>query len=597
MAQMNVIDELVVLLRLDTKEYKAADQKIGQIVDQTEKKAKDIDAKRKKRDTDQIKRNKETLKSVKELAGGFKKLAFTVAGMLGVGSVGGIVSLITSFGSMETGLRRAAVGTQLSNKEMQAWSATARRLGADAQAGTAAVAEFVREQKTFNLTGGGPTMQAFARIGVRVGPNTAPVEAIEQAQQIYRGANPAQKQQIESSLTAQGVPPDLIIAIKSETDVRQAYSKSLAESTEEDKKSLSALYDAQSAVSNALTAFANTVTVALTPYIKDLGTWASQAAIDLGAFVGRVVQAGGGVDGFFKVLDNESPGLSANLKTLGTALVGLGETALVLVYGFKEMGRAVSAVSDWVFKHLGGTAQQNVTAIGDWVKKAWNDAVQNALHGNPDEQAPAKLTPPRSAGGGASASGAKPSIGGRPGVNPTPAEFLAFATGTLGLPPQEAIAFLVNAQHESSLKASNVAANGASGLFQYLHPERVAAYKAAHGGLSPDQTSWQEQFRYAALSDPVMQRAMRGLDARSTAAQYTERLSTIGEAHGNAAETLRRVADAERYASAYGGNTGGNTGQQININGPVSVQANNPQEFIGGIQRISGVQSYNSAVR
>jgi hypothetical protein len=75
--------------------------------------------------------------------------------------------------------------------------------------------------------------------------------------------------------------------------------------------------------------------------------------------------------------------------------------------------------------------------------------------------------------------------------------------------------------------------------------------------------------------------------------------SRIFEAHGNVAEDLRRGRVASQLAQQYGNGAGTSSasGQQININGPVTVQANNPTDFVGGIQRVSGVQSYQSGVR
>ena len=61
---------------------------------------------------------------------------------------------------------------------------------------------------------------------------------------------------------------------------------------------------------------------------------------------------------------------------------------------------------------------------------------------------------------------------------------------------------------------------------------------------------------------------------------------------------MRRGQNAQRLAQQYNPATGATVaGGGININGPVTVQANNPTEFIGGIQRVSGVQNFNSAIR
>lgn len=608
-ANQNVVDELVVKLTLDAKEYKKNEQTIINIVNKTEVALKQTDEKQTKRDKAAQKRNKETLKGVKELAQGFKALTYTIASVLGVGSVGGVVALLTGFAGMETGLRRAAVSTGLSNRELQAWGATARRLGADAQSGAAAIADLAREQKQFNLTGNAPTLQAFARLGIRVGPGTNPADILAQAQQTYRAAAPAQKQQIESGLAASGVSPDLIVAIKSEVDAREAYNKSLAESTEENSKSLNALYDTISAVSNALTAFANTIATAVQPYVAQFGEWANKAAVQLGDFVEKVVAAGGGVEGFMKVLNDESPGLAANLKTVGSALVGLGQTALVIVYGFKQLGEAISTVSDWIFKHLGGTAQKNVQGVGDWLKKAWNDAVQGALGNGPDGGG-VKLSQ------GAAARIAAGALSGKGAATPAGAGIRTSATGarigTASASAQDIMTKLVTAYGFSVDQAAAIAANlqgesgffagafnpagggtGARGIAQWRGP-RTAAFQKRYG-VTPDQATIDQQLQFLA-TDPYERGLLnKALSGPGGANDYGARVSRIFEGHGKVSEDLRRGGLATQYASQYGFGTSG-VGQQINIQS-MTVQANSPQALIGGIVRQSGVQNYNSAVK
>lgn len=601
-ANQNVVDELVVRLTLDADQYKKADKTITQQVDATERRLQQTDSKRKKRETEQIKRNKDTLRSVKDLAQGLRGLTLTIASVLGVGSVGGVVALLTGFAGMETGLRRAAVSTGLSNRELQAWSSTARRLGADAQAGASAIADLAREQKTFNLTGNAPTLAAFSRIGVRAGPNTPIADILEQAQQTYRAAAPAQKKQIESTLAASGVSPDIIVAIKSEVDAREAFNKSLAESTEENSKNLNALYDAISAVNNALTGFANAIATAAQPYIEQFGQWASQAAVNLGQFVEKVIAAGGGIDGFMKVLNDESPGLAANLQTLGSALVGLGQTALVIVYGLKQLGTALSAVGDWIFKHLGGTAQQNVQGIGDWLKKAWNDAVQGALGNGPDGGG-VKLSQgaaARIAGGalGSQAGTRTSATGARIGPPSASAQevMTKLVTG-YGFSVDQAAAIAANLQGESGFFAGafNPAGGGqgARGIAQW-RGSRIDNFRKRYG-VNPDQATIDQQLQFLA-TDPYERGLLnRALSGPGGAQDYGASVSRVFEGHGKISEDLRRGGLAQQYASQYGAGITG-VGQQINIQS-MTVQANNPQALATGIVRQSGVQNYNSAVQ
>ena len=206
----NVIDELIVRLRLDAEQYKKTEHTINILVQNTEKKQKERDEKTKRRDRDQNNRWKELLSTGKRLALVGGAIATAIAGSL------------TGLTSFELGLRRQAVSTGLSNRQMQAWGSTARRLGADADAGAQAIANLAKEQKQFRLTGNAPTLQALARAGVRVSPDMSLPDILANAQNVYRRAAPAQQQQLEASLSAQGVSPDLILMIKSETDARAA---------------------------------------------------------------------------------------------------------------------------------------------------------------------------------------------------------------------------------------------------------------------------------------------------------------------------------------------------------------------------------------
>lgn len=599
MANQSVIDELVVKLTLDDSEYKQSDKNIGKQVDETERKQKDVDTKRKKRDTEQVKRNKDTLKSVKDLAGGLSKLAFTVATLLGVGSVGGVVGLLTGFASMETGLRRAAVSTGMSNKEMQAWGSTARRMGADAASGASAIADLAREQQQFNLTGNAPMIQAFARMGVNAGPGADITSVLEQAQKVYRAAAPAQQQQMESGLAASGASPDLILMIKSETDARAAYNRSLSESTEENKKALNALYDAISAVENGLVAFANTIATGVQPYVEQLGEWAHSAGTQLGEFVNKVVAAGGGVDGFMKVLDTESPGLSANLKSIGTALKAMGETVLVITYGLGQLKDAFGALTDWAYGLLGGTAKKNVSAAGNWVKDAWNNAVNAALHGGPE--APVKLSPDaqkRIAAGALNATPAVPAAPATSGGALTRGSLMSHLSANYGLTPAQAAAVTANAFAESGGNpgAFNGAGGGtgARGLFQW-RGARTNAFRERFGSM-PNEASWQDQVQFL-MTDPYERRLLnRSLSGGGSAQALGERFSQIFEGHGNVAEDMRRGVAAAQLSSSYGGPQGAGIGTQINVQ-TMTVQANSPQEFSNGITRQTGVQNQNSAVR
>jgi hypothetical protein len=213
----NVVDELVVKLKLDTKEYDRADKTVNTKVEKT-------------------------AGMLSKLGKGVAFLATAVAGMSAA-----IVTLV----NFEARMRRLAVATGLSNRAMQAWGSTARRLGGDAESGRQAIADLAREQKTFQFTGSAPTLTALARLGVRAGPGVSVSDMLAQAQQIYRGSSAGQRESIEAGLSAQGVSDDLILMIKSEKDVREQYTKSYKESAEENRKALDNVTDVLETASNA----------------------------------------------------------------------------------------------------------------------------------------------------------------------------------------------------------------------------------------------------------------------------------------------------------------------------------------------------------
>ena len=625
-ANQSVVDELVVKLTLDTEQYKKNDQIIINLVNKTEVALKNADEKQTKREKAAQKRNKDTLKGVKDLALGLRSLTLTIGAMLGVGSAAGLVGAVVALAGMETNLRRASVSTGLSNRELQAWGSTARRLGADAQAGASAIADLAREQQQFNLTGNAPTIQAFARMGVRAGPGTSIVDILSQAQQIFRQAAPAQRKQIESGLAASGVSPDLIVAIKSEKDVREAFTRSYQESAEENRKALDAVTDALTSLGNVAVSVANSIATVLQPYIEQFAGYVAQGAQQLSAFVDSVVAAGGGVDGFMKVLDEQTPALATLLRNLATGLDVLGQTVDVVVFGFQSLYRGIRELFNWVDQKFGaltgGSSHQLGDAlgiVGSAIKWAWGNLVQEsrregagpvgALTG---DTGGVRLTPNatrRIAGGKIPGETVAPEGSlapdetiletrqpvGRAGVAPTKEELANFFI-TQGVPLNEAVGLTANAFGESGLKPTAVnPTSGAAGLFQWLSKDRVAAVQAwAQKPIT--QMSWQEQ-ALAVLNVPSERKRLnQAVAGASTVAEYTKGISDRFEAHGDPDSLRRRLNYAAQFENEQRGGGAPGIGQQINIQS-VSVQANTPQEFVGGITRQSGVQNYNSAVR
>jgi len=621
MAAANIVDELIVLLRLDTTQYKKADKEVETQVTNTEKKLKKVDEARNKR-------MKESSAAVKQFAGQLRSFALTVGSVLGIGGgAAGLVQAVVALTNFETGLRRAAVSTGLSNREMQAWGSAARRLGADAEAGRAAIAELAKEQKQFHLTGNAPTMQAFARLGINVSPDASITDILANAQQVYRGSSKAQQGQIEAGLSASGVSNDLILLIKSEKDVRAEFARSYAESATENRKALDSVTNALEAAKNSALNIANALASALQPQIEQFGQWLSSGAAQVSAFVDKVIAAGGGVQGFTKVLDSEAPELARLLRMLGQAVSFLGETLDVVVFGFKKLAAAAEALYTWIDEKVGyvlggpGKVKGAVTDFGEGVAKGWRMLVGEARDAASRPGGGVTLTPEAQARIAAGAMGA-PAAGTAAGGAPSAAGSTAAAAPTTGaarVAPRggnatqdevmrgliargftvdQAAAVAANIKHESNYNpaAYNPGGGGigAHGLFQ-LRGDRARAFQARYGKL-PSQATLDEQLDFFASNDPEERRSRQAaFAAGGSAAQLGTAVSAKYERHGNVAEDLRRGQTAATIAAQY--NQQPAVGQQININGPVTVQANDPKELAGGIQRVSGATNYNSAVR
>lgn len=603
----NIVDELLVLLRLDTSEYKKADKEIDKAAANTEKKLKKTDDARNKR-------MKESSQNVKQFAGQMRSLALTVGSLLGLGGgAAGLVQAVVALANFETGLRRASVSTGLSNREMQAWGSAARRLGADAESGRAAVAALAKEKQQFHLTGNAPTMQAFARMGINVSPDADISDILANAQRVYRGSSKAQQGQIEAGLSASGVSDDLILMIRSEKNVREEFARSYAESATENRKALDSVTSALESAKNSALGFANTLATALEPQIKDFQEWLNKGASELSAFNDKVIKAGGGVDGFMRVLDKENPELAKHLRTTGEVFKFLGEVAEVVVFGFRKLAAILPKIVDWIDEKVGavlggpGKVKGAISDFGEGVAKGWRLVVGESR--NPASGANGgggvMLTPEakaRLAAGeaGAPAAGATAAAGAARAAPRGSSTQSAVMQGLIarGLTVDQAAAVAANIKHESNYDpaAYNPAGGGigAHGLFQ-LRGDRARAFQARYGKL-PSQATLDEQLDFFMSSDPEERRSRNAaFAAGGTASQLGTAVSAKYERHGSVAEDLRRGQTAANIAAQY--NQQAAAGPQININGPVTVQANDPKELMGGIQRVGGATNYNSAVR
>ena len=611
MATANVIDELIVKLALDSSDYEKNEKQINITINQTEKNLIKFDKRgqqnaknEKKRSEEQNKRWKESTKAAKEFGSSLGKLALTIGSVLGVGGgAAGLVGAVVALTGFETNLRRATVSTGLSNREMQAWGSTARRLGADADSGAASLAALAKEQQQFNLTGNGPTIQAFARLGINAGPGQNIGDILAQAQQVYRNAAPGQRGQIEAGLSASGVSNDLIVMIKSEKDAREEFNRSLAESTTENRKALDAVSDSLAAVQNAALNLANSIASVAQPYIEQFAQFASDGAVKLSEFADKVAAAGGGVSGFTAVLKDENPKLAEALDTTIEVFKKVGEAAELAWYGLKLIGDGAKAAFDWIDKKLGGLLggekgegshplRAAAGVVGDAIKWAWNESLRDARGGGT-----AKLTP------GAQAQ--LDAMNGKPGAGGTPTGVKGRMSTddfrskliSAGYSAQQAAAIAANAEAESGGKgfvngaAFNPAGGGtgARGLFQW-RGARSAAFKARYGKM-PNEATIDEQVEFL-TTDPYERKLANSALARGNAMEMGRAFSQRFEGHGNVAQDIARAARAAQLAGMPGG-----AGTTVNLNGPVSIQADSPVQLVNGVQRVSGVQNFNSSTR
>lgn len=611
-----VVDELIVTLSLDAEPYEKAEARVERSTARTFRQQQE-----RGRTTDRM--NKDQQKRLKDVAAGVRSFAGQVTVAVGIVTglgvaVGGALTGLLGF---ETGLRRQAVGTAMSNKQLQAWSATARRLGADAAAGGEAIAALAKERQQFELTGNAPTMQALARMGVNTDRGRPLEDVLAQAQQIYRNAPDGQKQQYENTLAAQGVSSDLILMIKSERDVREAFTQSLSQATEENRKALDALADAFESIKATSIGVAATLLEALQPAIEVGAQKLSDFAAELVTFTKDVKDAGGGVEGFQQALDKNVPMLGKLFE--GFRLEGqlLKDATNVVVTRFRETGQALGIlwerISGWLnivrapwgskglvddirdrVRDATGTksgqsiTQRAVLGLDDW----WRGIVD---HSTPDRGATVRNiendgpTPGNPHGLPRNIENDGPAMG---SGRADPQGLMTKLITQYGLNAQEAAAVVANWQAESGLKsgAFNPAGggSGARGLAQW-RGARTAAFQSRYG-VTPDKGSIDQQVEFA-LTDPYERDLlMKSLRTGNTAADKGRAVSQYYEAHGNVREDARRGAEAQKLAAAYSGPAG--NGPAVNIQN-LNVTAQDAAGFVGGLQRMDGTQSYNTVIR
>lgn len=588
MATPQIVDELIVTLSLDAESYQQAEKKIERETGRTFRKQQD-----RARQTDRTVGDQQ--KRLKSLASGVKGFAVMVAGAVGVVAglgvaVNGALSGLLGF---ETGLRRQAVGTGMSNRQMQAWSATARRLGADANAGAEAMANLAREQKLGLVTGNAPTMQALARIGVDINPNRAIEDILGDAQNRYRNAPEGQRQQIETSLLASGVSVDLVLMIKSEIDARDAYTRSFAQSAEENRKALDQLADSYESIKASGISVAATLLTALQPAIERGAERLGEFAIKVAEFARDVEDAGGGVAGLQAALDKHVPQLAASLQVMGDVTAVVVDQLQLFWQSLKDLGTWVRyflnfSRAPWGSKPLGTDLGERISAGGsalaDWWKgrvasaRAGSAGGMDAVYGRNLDRAADPMTGVYSRNLERSSGGANAQ------------ELMSMLTSQYGLSVSQAAAVAANWQRESGLNpgAFNGAGGGtgARGLAQW-RGARTDAFRQRYG-VMPDRATIAQQVEFA-MTDPYEKALMaKAFAAGGSAEQLGASYSRIYEAHGNTVEDARRGTMASQLA--------GTQGRPINIEN-MTVNTDSPTEFAQGLQRLDTTQPYNTVVR
>jgi hypothetical protein len=616
-----IVDELLVTLGLDASDYEKADKKINVIILNTEKRFQDSDKKEEQRADKRKKRLEAGKKQFKEYGESIGKMAGVIGALLGVGGgAAGFVGMLAALSSTETAMRRATTATGMSVRQLNAWKGTMQSVTGDAEGGANAVGNLAREMKVGRLTGQMPTLAAFASIGVQYKEGEGIDAFLSRAQQTYRNSNGAQQQNIESILAAQGVDANLIQSIKSKRDIGSIYGQKFASSAESDTEGVDSFNSAMADFKNNLRNTATTLMTLVTPAVQAFGQWLNEINPQAAKFAADMKDAGGGVTGFTAAVKERSPQMANALDDIGKGLTFLGQVVDVAAYGLKLLAEGIGKAYDWINDKVGGflgfkgkDGKGNMlTSLGDWIAGQWKDAVRNARTDGPAPVAGltgasanpygAQLTPDAkrrlAALDGHGPAGSPPPL--PPGqMNDRVMQFMGQAIAS-GFTPAQAAALAANANNESAM-GTNFGTN-MHGLFQW-DKSRSSKFRQMFG-IDPNAASYDQVLKFI-TSDPyersLVQRSFAmggGANALGT------RFSQVFEAHGNTAEDAARGTLAKQYYDKYmqnnpDGSVAGSTaaGPQFNLNGPITVQADNAQEFAFSLRKATNTQAFSSGVR
>ena len=371
----------------------------------------------------------------------------------------------------------------------------------------------------------------------------------------------------------------------------------MAAASTENRKALDAVSDSLAALKASSVSLANTLATVLQPGVAALAKWLTGAAQDASAFADKVIAAGGGIDGFLKVVDQESPAFGLALHTVTGLLDTLGQVVDVVAYGLKELAWLINYLhhvgdTSLVLKPAAGAALPAQVGSGSAVRNTlghwWQGLVGNARANGP---APAATL-------GAALQGAGPA-GVPRGTGVSAQALMSNLITKHGLSVAEAAAVAANWQRESGLNpgAANAAGGGqgALGAAQW-RGSRIDAFRARYG-VSPDRATLDQQIDFM-MNDPYERsRLDQSFSRGGSAKQLGEAYSRVYEAHGKIGEDRTRGALAAQLATQYSAaNPNAPAGPTISIQS-MTVQANNAQEFGGSMTRLSDTQNYNAAVR
>jgi len=625
-----IVDELIVKLGLDASDYEKADRVVRDHISKTEKHFEAADKKDKRRAEERKKRFEGSSKAVRNFTDNLMSLGLVAGAVLGVGGgAAGLLGMLAGLTSTESAMRRATVATGLSVRQLQAWKGVMGSLTGDAEGGANAVTGLARELTAGRLTGNMPTVQAFAATGVGYKEGEALDAFLGRAQQNYRAASPGQQGSIEATLAARGVDANLIQLLKSKQDISATYGQKYAGASDSPEKGVDAFNSALADFQNAVRDISTTLMNIVTPAVQAFGQWLQDAATRTAQFSDEVKAAGGGIDGFTQVVRQHAPQIGTILHDLGESLTIFGQVIDVAVYGLQVLAKALAWAGDWLNdklgKYLGMTDDKGkgnaLDRVGQLLKGIFGEAVNIArTYGaapvaaatgaptNPYGAAPLTRAQAADAARIMGQPASRGSVAGKQG-RPLPVKLqdraLAFMHEAIaaGYSPEEAAALTANAMRESGLGTKMLSPSGAAaGLFQWKDDRREAFRRQM--GVDPSQATDAQVFQFIRSNPTELSRLNKAFASGGSAAELGEGVSRIYEAHGSTIEDSNRGRIAQQMYNEYvkqsagGDNASGQaTGTQYILNGPVNVQANNPQQFANGIQRAAGVQSYSSGVR